>query len=282
MFRLRHVIICLLATVSSVSLAQDSVVSEAVSIGTVGECRLTLKLPELTIRDASLTKPGPGRPFWLVSCEVIPDSMHKDGRRTWLLRYSAWKAGEYDLRPLLKFPEGMSQEMFTPIIVTVMDSLPADYKGNLEQPPRGALNVPLPPGAFWRRAIYGSWAGVLLLLAYLGWFRRTGAEGGIQQPGDAARRKLLEGLQIGARSQLTPQTRADLQRQFLALINKDFTTGDGSMQERLNQLQAHPQAGPLMAQFDEWVEAVGLRPARPAESIMTYLEDNPTDGGIDP
>lgn len=247
--------------------------SGVVSIGRIGEYRAVVDVQGLKPKDQGAgSHGGADKPVWIESCGEDAAAFQQTGRRVWVIRYSAWKAGDYDLRDLLLWPPGFNKEMASAMTVTVVDPLPSGFQGQLAAVPRPPLNLPLPPAASWRWAAAGLWLAVLAWLGWLAWLRQESDAGVFGAGGDPARGKVMEGLRTGGRGALTPQTRAELQRQFLALLRKDFGGTAGSMKEVLERVQAHTEGGPLLAQFDQWLEAVSARPAQAPEEVVRYLE----------
>lgn len=264
---------CVFTAVFSLAFAGSAQQSRVrnVYIGTVGEYRVTVEDIEIRRKDLSVTKPAAGRPFWLVACDEDKSVIREGEKRTWIIRYSAWKADDYDLRDLLAWSSGLKREMVKPMIVTVIDPLPAGNGGKLVPAPKKALDIPLPPTDSWRWAVVVIWSLGFVGLAQLAWFKRDQIIGAIGLQGDAARRRVLDGMRAGSRGPLTPQTRAELQRQFLGLLLRDFEAAEGSMREMLLRLQEHAEGGPLLAQFDEWQESAAVRATRLPEGVIHYL-----------
>ena len=281
MKRISHLVCCALSLVLAGALAQGPKEMVVVTIGKVGEYRITLKGMEIRPKDLSVTKAAPGRPIWLASCEeVAGPSQSKDGDlRTWCIRFAAWRAGEYDLRDLLAWPEGFNKEMQAPMIVTVADPLPADYQGRLEPAAVSPPTLAMLPARPLRWGVYGLWTAGVLWLGWRGWLRRDPAPQVARTAQDAHRRRLLEGLHLGQRSPLTPQTRAELQRQFLILLVKDFGIQGATVQERLAGLNLHPEGARLMALFDGWVEATAAHRASAPAAVVSYLEHGASGAG---
>ena len=99
-----------------------------VSVGVVGKYQITIEGVRLKPKEttsASLTR----QPIWIRSCSEVA---HEGDKGTWVIEYAAWKAGDYDLRDLLSWSDGVNKEMVKRMIVTVIDPLPAGHKGNLE------------------------------------------------------------------------------------------------------------------------------------------------------
>ena len=250
-----------------------------VSIGEVGTYRVTVEGAEIRPKDGSGKKSSTSRPVSILSCEEDKRAPREGEKRTWEIRYSAWKAGDYDLRELLSWSEGFNQEMVKRMIVTVVDPLPAGHGGALIPAPRISLDLPLPPSARWCWAILVIWSAGLALLTWLAWIRKDPLSVAIAAQGDALRRRLLEGMRAGARSPLTPQTRAELHRQFFGLLLQDYVGAGGAMKEMLERLQRHPKGAMLLAQFDEWQSSAALRPTALPVDLVCYLEGTAVESG---
>lgn len=245
-----------------------------VSIGTIGEFRVTLdKNADLKRRGDTTLPPTAARPIWIRTCDEDSSTPRQEGKRTWLIRYSGWKGGDYDLRDLLTWSDRFTREMLPPMIVTIVDPLPAGHQGALEtiEPPK--LDLALPPSLTTRQIAISGWAAGLLLLAWLGWIRKDRPVGEIGRPGDGARRRLLEAMRAGSRGPLTPQTRADLQRQFLGMLLADFVESGGTFKERLERLHQKPECDSLYTEFERWARAVEDRATPLPEKIVEYLSD---------
>lgn len=250
-------------------LSAQQVPTHIVSIGEIGAYRITIEGGELKPRDLSMGKPTATRPIWLVAC----DREGGEGNRTnWIIRYAAWKPGDYDLRNLFAWSDGFNRERVRPMIVTVADPLTTDDQGKLEPIPFGATSG---PGDFfaipmWIPAVV--WMVGFIGLAWFAWLRPDHQIGAVSPLLDPMRRGILEGLQAGSRSPLTPQTRAEMQRQFLALLLRDFQAPPGTLAEMLQWTESHPQAGPLLEKFDAWISSAATQPTPAPPTVVGFLE----------
>lgn len=248
--------------------------SGIVSVGEKGEFRAILKgaLEEVKLKPNETTTESQGNrsPIRIISCNEEKAAQHEGGR-VWTIRYSAWMGGDYDLRDYLEWPEGVTREMVPRMIVSVVDPLDVGHQGELAPLSRPIPNLPMPPSAPWRVGVVAIWAAVLAVLGWMAWIRKNPLVGAMDRAIDPIRRTLLEGIRVGARGALTPQTRAELQRQFLGLLLREFAGTGGSMRENLTRIEEHPQGAPLMREFDEWLERTKIGPMRAPKEVVRYL-----------
>lgn len=261
--------ITLLAVLAPAAMADDGGI---VSIGEIGETRVTLDQGTLRAADPAASASPGSRPIWIVSCEEIPGEAGNP--RSWLIRYSAWRAGDYDLRDLLHWSDGVSKAMVRPIIVSIADPLPPGEESLALRPPPASVLPTAPATTPWRAIVFPTWAAGLAILAWLGWGRGRHPQSAVL-PGDPVRRELLDGFRAGARSQLTPQTRADLQRRFVGLLIRDFAAPEGSMRDQLQALEEHAAAAPLLEDLDRWIDDAARQATPIPPTMLRYLEQAP-------
>lgn len=276
----RSILSLLLVLLTATASAQQKPAANVVSVGEEGEYLATVEKADLKPKEVAMaasqaggrsTKPTVAMPIWIISC-AEKEELRSGDKRTWAIRYAGWKAGDHDLRELLSWPEEFTKEMIPPMLVTIINPLAHGHRGDLEPIPRHPLDLTpaLSSGLRWTTA--GVWAAGVLGLAWLAWLRRDAKTGAYRFQGNPEHRKLLEGMRVGARAPLLPQTRAELQRQFLKLLLQDFVGAEGTMKEMLEKVQQHPEGGPLMTQFDEWLESALVRPTPVPQSVTRYLE----------
>jgi hypothetical protein len=236
-----------------------------VSIGEVGEYRVILESGELRPRSSDVAAPTAQRALWLISCERVPG-----GGNEWRIEYSAWKPGDYDLRDLLAWSEGFNMERVRPLLVTVTDPLPEDHEGNLETPLFG-IAAPRAVPLLVQGALVVGWLCGFVGLGWMAWGWHRNPAAGLGSGVDVERSRILRGMRVGTSGPLTPQTRAELHKQFLRLVFREFGITGRSFAETLALAQAHREAGPLLEEFDHWLDAVSTRPAAIPAAIQKFL-----------
>lgn len=177
------------------------------------------------------------------------------------LRYMAFGPGTHDLGKSLKRPDGTSPEQRGEFTVLVSALIPESYSGELYAAPASPIDLRtryrLLMGLAW-----GVWAVLLVPLAWYGHKHRRRTTPPIPPPSIAERLRSL--LEHAARDTLTVEQQVDLEQLLLAFWSNRLKLRDERLEDTVEQLRRHPQAGAQWNSVEGWFHS----PVTPANGAV--------------
>jgi hypothetical protein len=167
------------------------------------------------------------------------------------IEYYGLEPGTHDLRKYLKRVDGSTADNLPPILVKVNPVLPPGqvepHQLEIEKGPRiGGYRIAL----FILIALWG--LGLVAILLSFFFPRRNKAAAAGDRPLSLADRlrPLVEGAAAGRLSQ---EQLAGLERGLMAYWRKRLRLETTEPGEAMEKLRKHPEAGPLLAQLEDWL-----------------------------
>jgi hypothetical protein len=193
------------------------------------------------------------------------------------LRYVGLEPGSYDLRDYLVRLDASSVTNLPAIPVKVEPLLPEKHSGQLV-----ALETkPLPRLGGYERLIRGliiAWA--LLLLPF--WLCRRRRKTGPAVAASARTVSLAEHLrplvERAAQGQLSSGEQAELERLLLIHWRKRLGLDKEAPEEAARQLRAHPEAGSLLRELENWLHRPPGSVVVDVNAILAPYRNLPTEG----
>ncbi len=171
--------------------------------------------------------------------------------------------GTFNLVDYLRRVDGSSTDDLPELSVEVLSILP---QGLVKPNALGAADVPLT--ASYRPLL---WIGGILWGGVLVWILRRGRKQQQEQEVNAPPRTLAEALrpliQSAIEGRLTGKERADLELSLMAHWRRKLGWEDMPAADALARLRAHPEAGALLVQLEDWLH----RPSPPTDVDLEAL-----------
>lgn len=191
------------------------------------------------------------------------------------LEYQGLEPGTHDLRPYLRRKDGTPLGDLPPLTVKVNAVLPPGHvlphKLEVEAGPRVGGYRYLVVGVIVLWAL-----GLVALVASFFLPRRRRAAGAADRPISLAERlrPLLKGAVAGKLSQAEL---AGLERGLLAYWRKRLYLEGADPAAAHAKLQAHPEAGPLLAKLEQWLHQPGAPEAVDVPALLAPYRDLPPE-----
>jgi hypothetical protein len=188
--------------------------------------------------------------------------------------WSALEPGGHNLSDWLERMDGTAATGLPPVPVEATPLLPPGPPGTLAE-----FTVPVPELGGYRSAlITGGVIWLAGLIALICWRKNKPAAPGEVQETDLSVADRLRPLLDQARTgSLDAEGRARLERLVLGFWRERLSLTHLPMPAAMQQLRAHPEAGTLLRQVEEWLHS-GKAPARESavvEILTPYLSSRP-------
>ncbi|MFO0808476.1 MAG: hypothetical protein U0746_07625 [Gemmataceae bacterium] len=190
------------------------------------------------------------------------------------IEYYGLEAGKYDLRELLQRKDGGA--------TTDLPSIPVEVKGVL--PPGHVLpHDPVTGGGpsigGYRKLVYlalAAWALVMIAIVFLGRRQQAETKIALGRPVTLADR-LRPLVERGARGELSPTDRADLERTLMAFWRTRLGLTKSRPADAIASLKQNPDSGPLLKQLEAWLHKPGSSEGVDVASLLRPYQNLPAN-----
>lgn len=190
------------------------------------------------------------------------------------LEYYGLEPGRYDLKDLLQRKDGSSTADVPSLPVTITSALPPGHV--LPHDPKTGGGPSL--GGYLKAAIVaiGLWLLGLIAIIFVGRGKRAAARAAAaRQPTLADRLRPL--VERGARGDLSPPERADLERSLMAYWRTRLGYTKMKPAEAMAALKAHADAAPLLTQLETWLHKPGPTDNVDVAGLLRPYQNMPAD-----
>ncbi len=200
---------------------------------------------------------------------------HKHGTAfRYELEYYGLEPGKYDLKDLLQRKDGSSTADLPAIPVTVASALGPGHVLPHDPKTGGGPNL----GGYRKAVIIagGLWLLGLIAIIFAGRGKRAAARAAAaRKPTLADRLRPL--VERGAKGELSPTERADLERSLMAYWRNRLGYAQSKPAEAMAALKAHADAGPLLTQLEAWLHKPGPNGDVDVAALLRPYHDLPAD-----